>query len=154
MPTVLNTCHNIENIAKVLKTLAEYWYVEIILSKMCAWSCSINRALRMLWKESTERKRDEGREREEEERRELIELSLYSYYSNYNESTTTARGCTPVTLTVEEPRKICVLFYLFHCTHIVYFTTKSLLYLQISKKAMQNLQIAIGEGMIFGPTCL
>ena len=34
------------------------------------------------------------------------------------------RGCTPVTLTVEEPRKFCVLFYLFHCTHIVDFTTR------------------------------
>ena len=64
------------------------------------------------------------KEREEDERREYIELSLYSYYSNYNESTTTARGRTPVTLTVEEPRKFCVLFYLFHCTHIVDFTTR------------------------------
>ncbi|CAN6568186.1 unnamed protein product [Malus baccata var. baccata] len=27
------------------------------------------------------------------------------------------RGRTPVTLTVEEPRKFCVLFHLFHCTH-------------------------------------
>ena len=40
------------------------WEVnEVILSKMCAWSCSINRALRMLSRESRKRKRGRGEER-------------------------------------------------------------------------------------------
>ena len=35
------------------------------------------------------------------------------------------RGRTPVTLTVEEPRKFCVLFHLFHCTHSRFYNTLS-----------------------------
>ena len=35
------------------------------------------------------------------------------------------RGRTPVTLTVEEPRKFCVLFHLFHCTHRRFYNTLS-----------------------------
>ena len=112
----------------------------IHLWKICkvnsAFFCLYKGRRWMKWGEFTgkkERKEGRGRERRKRKREnrgrweEIIERVIFVLllFQIIMKAPLLPRGRTPVTLTVEEPRKFCVLFHLFHCTHRRFYNTLS-----------------------------
>ena len=73
-----------------------------------------------------EREERRGRDEDEEDEGEIIKRVIFVLllFQIIMKAPLLPRWRTPVTLTVEEPRKFCVLFHLFHCTHSWFYNIK------------------------------
>ena len=75
-------------------------------------------------REERKKKKEEEERKERKKRRKNIESYLCTpTILNYNKELLLLRGCTPITLTVEEPRKFCALL-IYSTAHNVDFTTR------------------------------